>query len=105
MTHKATRQRQKYLYPNNDVYPYGYTGFTLTELTVYIALLVIVLGIAYTLFFFINKSFDKGGDQFQLQTNIRVRPTFKNKKKREARMENGQTYYTLEAERLCCGKR
>jgi hypothetical protein len=41
------------------------------ELIVALALMVIVIGIVYSFIHFFNNSFARGGDQFQLHSNIR----------------------------------
>lgn len=51
-------------------------GLTLMELVVVMALTLVVLGLVYSFFHFTNTSFVKGGDRFQLQTNLNIASNF-----------------------------
>lgn len=51
-------------------------GFTLVELVVVMALTLVVLGLVYSFFHFTNTSFVRGGDKFQLQTNLNTASNF-----------------------------
>lgn len=51
-------------------------GFTLMELVVVMALMLVVLGLVYSFFHFTNTSFVRGGDKFQLQTNLNIASNF-----------------------------
>ena len=50
---------------------YRKKGFTLVELIIFLALLGVVLAIGYRIFFFGQRAFAVGSDQFQLQSEIR----------------------------------
>ena len=50
---------------------YRKKAFTLIELIIFLALLGVVLAIGYRLFFFGQRAFAVGSDQFQLQSEIR----------------------------------
>lgn len=69
MMQTEARRKQKYSSLRTNLH--ARTGFTLMELLIVLALLIIVLGMVYSFFYFINKSSVRSGDQFQLQTNLR----------------------------------
>jgi len=49
----------------------GKKGFTAAELIVFLALLGVMLAIGYRLLFFAQNTFARGGDRFQLQSEMR----------------------------------
>jgi prepilin-type N-terminal cleavage/methylation domain-containing protein len=80
---RGTRRKRKFLYQKNSACRYQ-AGVTLMELLVVLMLLVIVLGIAFTFYYFINHSFNRGSDQHVLQTDIRLAGDFITKEIRNA---------------------
>jgi len=58
------------LLSGNRLHPSSNSGLTLMELLVVLALMVIVIGVVYSFFDFINKSSQRSGDQYQLQSNL-----------------------------------
>lgn len=76
MIQEVARRKQRCSSLRNRLHPAGNAGFTLMELVIVLALMVLVIGMVYTFLHFTNNSFVRGGDQFQLQTNIRTASDF-----------------------------
>lgn len=70
MVIKEPQQKQRFLSQRNKLNPSSNTGLTLMELMVVVALIFLVIGMVYSFFYFINTSSLRGGDQYQLQSNI-----------------------------------
>lgn len=78
-------------------------GFLLTELTVTIALLVVVLAVGFIFFFFCQRSFSEGEKKTIVQSNVRLAANYITKEVRYADNisttmpddTNGRTYYCL----------
>lgn len=78
-------------------------GFLLTELTVTIALLVVVLAVGFIFFFFCQRSFSEGEKKTIVQSNVRLAANYITKEVRYAdkisttdtKMPNDRTYYCL----------
>ncbi len=68
MVQRGTRPMQRYSCPIRKLRTQA--GLTLMELMVVVALIFLVIGMVYSFFSFINTSSLRGGDQYQLQSNI-----------------------------------
>lgn len=69
MIQEEVRRKQRFSSQGHRLHTKA--GFTLMELVISLALVVIVIGLVYSFLHFLNNSFAKSGAQFQLQTNIR----------------------------------
>ncbi len=76
MIKEAAKRKQRFSSLRNKLHPAGNSGLTLMELVIVLALMVLVIGMVYSFFYFINNSFHRGGDQFQLQSNISTATEF-----------------------------
>lgn len=74
MIQEEVKRRRKSLFPHSNLKPD--VGITLAELLIVLALTMVVAGLAYSFFHFVNSSFAEGGVQYQLQSGISLATDF-----------------------------
>lgn len=76
MIQEEVKPKQRSSFLRNSLHPDCNEGLTLVELLIVLALTVVVIGMVYSVIYFANQSFVRGGDQYQLRSGISVAADF-----------------------------